>query len=351
MRRVIPGLEAPDATLEADIRGRLDRVEDELDKAVRADSDLLAATAKYLLAAGGKRFRPMLVLVAGYFGDPADPRLIPGAAAIELTHVATLYHDDVMDEATSRHGVASVNARWDNTVAILAGDYLFARSSEISADLGPDVCRLLARTIAVLCDGQIRDVASAGNVDKTEEDHLEIIRRKTGVLISCACRLGGMLSEAPADHVETLEAFGASLGLAFQLSDDIMDVTSSQLELGKEPGTDLREGVYTIPVLHALRHGDDRDELRRILAAGPPDGELLDRALAIVRTSGGVAHAQAGVRDEVRRATELAERLPDGPARRSLAQVARFLAVRCGAEAPPDPLLGYGRPGGGIDGT
>jgi geranylgeranyl pyrophosphate synthase len=335
MRRVIPGLEAPDATLEADIRGRLDRVEDELDKAVRADSDLLAATAKYLLAAGGKRFRPMLVLVAGYFGDPADPRLIPGAAAIELTHVATLYHDDVMDEATSRHGVASVNARWDNTVAILAGDYLFARSSEISADLGPDVCRLLARTIAVLCDGQIRDVASAGNVDKTEEDHLEIIRRKTGVLISCACRLGGMLSEAPADHVETLEAFGASLGLAFQLSDDIMDVTSSQLELGKEPGTDLREGVYTIPVLHALRHGDDRDELRRILAAGPPDGELLDRALAIVRTSGGVAHAQAGVRDEVRRATELAERLPDGPARRSLAQVARFLAVRCGAEAPP----------------
>ena len=348
---MIPGLEAPDAALEADIRGRLDRVEDELDKAVRADSDLLAATAKYLLAAGGKRFRPMLVLVAGYFGDPADPRLIPGAAAIELTHVATLYHDDVMDEATSRHGVASVNARWDNTVAILAGDYLFARSSEISADLGPDVCRLLARTIAVLCDGQIRDVASAGNVDKTEEDHLEIIRRKTGVLISCACRLGGMLSEAPTDHVETLEAFGASLGLAFQLSDDIMDVTSSQLELGKEPGTDLREGVYTIPVLHALRHGDDRDELRRILAAGPPDGELLDRALAIVRTSGGVAHAQAGVRDEVRRATELAERLPDGPARRSLAQVARFLAVRCGAEAPPDPLLGYGRPGGGIDGT
>jgi heptaprenyl diphosphate synthase len=347
MRRVIPGLEAPDATLEADIRGRLDRVEDELEKAVRADSDLLAATAKYLLAAGGKRFRPMLVLVAGYFGDATDPRLIPGAAAIELTHVATLYHDDVMDEAASRHGVTSVNARWDNTVAILTGAYLVARASEISADLGPDVCRLLARTIAVLCDGQIRDVADAGNVAKTEDGHLEIIRRKTSVLIASSCRLGGMLSDAPPDHVETLEAFGASLGLAFQLSDDIMDITSSQLELGKEPGTDLREGVYTIPVLHALRHGDDRDELRRILASGPPDGELLDRALEIVRTSGAVAHAQAGVRDEVRRATELAERLPDGPARHALVQLARFLAVRCGAEAAPDPLLGYGRPGGG----
>jgi heptaprenyl diphosphate synthase len=349
VRRVIPGLEAPDATLEADIRGRLDRVEDELEKAVRADSDLLAATAKYLLAAGGKRFRPMLVLVAGYFGDPSDPRLIPGAAAIELTHAATLYHDDVMDEAASRHGVTSVNTRWDNTVAILTGDYLFARASEISADLGPDVCRLLARTIAVLCDGQIRDVASAGNVDKTEEDHLEIIRRKTSILIASSCRLGGMLSDAPPDDLETLDAFGASLGLAFQLSDDIMDITSSQLELGKEPGTDLREGVYTIPVLHALRHGDDRDELRRVLAVGPPDGELLDRALQIVRTSGAVEHAQQGVRAEVGRAIELAERLPDGPARLALVQLARFLAVRCGAEAAPDPLLGYGRPGGGSD--
>jgi len=346
---VIPGLEAPDATLEADIRGRLDRVEDELDKAVRADSDLLAATAKYLLAAGGKRFRPMLVLVAGYFGDPTDPRLIPGAAAIELTHVATLYHDDVMDEAASRHGVTSVNTRWDNTVAILTGDYLFARASEISADLGPDVCRLLARTIAVLCDGQIRDVASAGNVDKIEDDHLEIIRRKTSILIASSCRLGGMLSDAPPEDLETLEAFGASLGLAFQLSDDIMDITSSQLELGKEPGTDLREGVYTIPVLHALRHGDECDELRRILAAGPPDGELLDRALRIVRTSGAVEHAQQGVRVEVARAIELAERLPDGPARLALVQLARFLAVRCGAEAASDPLLGYGRPGGGSD--
>jgi heptaprenyl diphosphate synthase len=351
VRRVIPGLEAPDATLEAEIRGRLDRVEDELEKAVRADTDLLAATAKYLLVAGGKRFRPMLVLLAGYFGDPTDPRLISGAAAIELTHVATLYHDDVMDEATSRHGVTSVNARWDNTVAILTGDYLFAWSSEISADLGPDACRLLARTIAILCDGQIRDVAAAGNVTKTEEAHLDIIRRKTGVLIACSCRLGGMLSDAPVDDLETLEAFGAWLGLAFQLSDDIMDITSSQLELGKEPGTDLREGVYTIPVLHALRTGDDRDELRRILTAGPPDGELLDRALEIVRTSGSVEHARAGVRDAVGRAVGLARQLPDGPARHALVQLARFLAVRCGAEAAPDPLLGYGRPGGGTDGS
>jgi heptaprenyl diphosphate synthase len=353
MRRVIPGLDALDESLEAEIRPRLDRVEDVLGKAVEADSDVLGTTAGYLLAAGGKRFRPMLVLLAGYFGDPTDPRLIQGAAAIELTHVATLYHDDVMDEAASRHGVPSVNARWDNTIAILTGDFLFARSSELAADLGPDVCRLLAQTIAILCDGQIRDVASAGDVDKTEQDHLEVIRRKTGVLIASSCRMGGMVSGAAPEDLETLGDFAESLGLAFQLSDDIMDITSTQLELGKEPGTDIREGVYTIPVLHALTDGPDRDELRRILSAGPPDGELLDRALEIVRNSGAVDHARAGVAAEVTRAIGLAQRLPEGHAQHALVQLARFLAVRCGAaveaKGPSDALLGYGRAGEGAE--
>ena len=249
MRRVIPGLEAPDVELEADIRARLDRVEDALEKSVVADSDLLAATSAYLLQAGGKRFRPMLVLLSGYFGDPSDPRLIPGSVAIELTHLATLYHDDVIDEADDRRGVPSANARWDNTVAILTGDYLFARASEISAELGTDVSRLLARTIAVLCDGQIREVDAAGKPEQTDAAYLEIIRRKTAVLIAASCRLGGMVSDTPEEHLGTLEAFGESLGMAFQLSDDIMDLTASQLELGKEPGTDMKEGVYTLPVL------------------------------------------------------------------------------------------------------
>jgi heptaprenyl diphosphate synthase len=332
MRRVIPGLEAPDAQLESDIRTRLDRVEEALEKSVVAESDLLAATARYLLQAGGKRFRPMLVLLSGYFGDPTDPRLTSGSVAIELVHLATLYHDDVIDEADSRRGSPSVNARWDNTVAILTGDYLFARASEISADLGPDVCRLLARTIAVLCDGQIREVDASGKVEQTEAAYLEIIRRKTGVLIATSCRLGGMLSDASEDDTETLEAFGESLGMAFQLSDDIMDVTASQLELGKEPGVDMKEGVYTLPVLHALTEGDEREELARVLAHGAPDGEMLDRALEIVRSGSSVDHARAAVTDEVSRAVGLARRLPEGPASQALVQLARFLAVRCGAD-------------------
>jgi len=332
MRRVIPGLESSDSPLESEIAARLDRVEEELEKAVAADSDLLSATARYLLQAGGKRFRPMLVLLAGYFGDPADPRLIPGSVAIELSHLATLYHDDVIDESADRRGVPSANARWDNTVAILTGDYLFALASEMSSDLGPDVCRLLARTITVLCDGQIREVDAAGSLEQDEDGYLEVIRRKTGSLIATSCRLGGVLSDAVPEHVETLEAFGESLGLAFQLSDDIMDITSTQLELGKEPGTDMKEGVYTLPVLHALHQGPDRQELRRLLAQGAPDGERLVRALQIVRGEGSVRHARDAVAAEVRRAVGLATQLPDGAARDALVQLTRFLATRCGAD-------------------
>ena len=334
-RRVIPGLEAPDAVLESEVRTRLDQVEAALEKSVNVEaSGLLSETSSYLIAAGGKRFRAMLVLLAGYLGDPSDPRLIPGSVSIELVHLATLYHDDVIDEADARRGAPSANMRWDNTVAILTGDFLFARASEISTDLGTEVCRLLARTIAVLCDGQIREVDSSAKVEQEVSNYLEIIRRKTSSLIATSCRLGGMLSDASPEHTDIIEQFGDALGMAYQLSDDIMDITASQMELGKEPGVDMKEGVYTLPVLHALAHDDRREELARILGHGSPDGALLDRALEIVRDGGSIGHARRAVSDEVARAIGLAERLPDGPARHALIQLARFLAARCGAEQP-----------------
>src|SRR5438552_8885677 len=227
-RAGIPGLEAPDAALEAELRAGLDRVEEALQKAVRADFDFLTETASHLIAAGGKRFRPMLVLLSGYFGDPTDPRLVPGAVAIELTHLATLYHDDVIDEADFRRGRASANSRWDNTVAILTGDYLFARASEISSDLGTDVSKLLARTIAVVCDGQIREVGMAGRLEQTVDSYMEAIRRKTAALIATSCRLGGMLSDAADADVDVLERFGGGLGVGVQRSDDIMYVISKE---------------------------------------------------------------------------------------------------------------------------
>jgi heptaprenyl diphosphate synthase len=329
-RAGIPGLEAPDAALEAELRRRLDDVEVGLQKAVRADSDFLTETALHLIDAGGKRFRPMLVLLSGYFGDPTDPRLVPGAVAIELTHLATLYHDDVIDEAEFRRGRASANARWDNTVAILTGDYLFARASEISAELGTDVSKLLARTIATVCDGQIREVGMAGRLDQTEDSYMEAIDRKTAALIATSCRLGGMLSDASENHVDVLERFGSALGLGFQLSDDIMDVISTERVLGKEPGVDIKEGVYTLPVIQAL---EVSEELRELLSDGPPDDSALTRALQIVGEDGTLARARAAVTREVRRAVSLAEELPTGDARTALVHLAEFIAARCGAES------------------
>jgi heptaprenyl diphosphate synthase len=319
--------------LEAQIRSGLDQVETALEKAVRADYELLGEAASYILAAGGKRFRPMLVLLSGHFGDPMDPRLVHGAVAIELTHVATLYHDDVMDEAEFRHGVPSVNAKWDNSVAILSGDFLFAKASELSADLGAEVTRLLARTIATVCDGQIRDVSTAGSLSQTEEGYMETIRRKTAALIATSCRLGGMLSEATPDHVDLLERFGEVIGLGFQLSDDIMDVTSTDDVLGKPPGQDLRQGVYTLPVLYALQDGRRGRELAGLLEEGPPEAERLDRALQLVARDGTLDRAREAVTREVRRAQGLAEGLPAGSPKDALLHLAHYLAARCGADA------------------
>ncbi|HEX7464621.1 MAG TPA: polyprenyl synthetase family protein, partial [Actinomycetota bacterium] len=187
---LLPGLATPDPRLEREIRGRLREVETALEKAVRADSGMLGETAAYLLAAGGKRFRPMLVLLSGYFGDPADPRLIPGSVAMELIHVATLYHDDVIDEAASRRGTVSVNANWTNTIAILAGDFLLARASEVAAPLGTEAVALLARTYALLCEGQVLELQLAGNLDQRPADYFGVIEKKTASLIRASARLG-----------------------------------------------------------------------------------------------------------------------------------------------------------------
>jgi heptaprenyl diphosphate synthase len=324
-------LETPDPALEAEVRRRLDEIEDALGRAVDTDVPLVAEAGGYLLAAGGKRFRPLLVVLAGRFGDPRDARLVPGAVAIELTHLATLYHDDVIDEADSRRGIPSVNARWDNTTAILTGDFLFARASEIASDLGTDVTRLLAWTIARVAEGQILEADALGRLETDEAFYMRVIRKKTASLIATSCRLGGMLSGAAPEVVDGLERYGWALGLAFQLSDDIMDITSDQGTLGKEPGVDLKEGVYTLPVIYALRDSGRRDELRALLRARPVDGDRLRGALQIIREDGALDAARAAVSREVSGAVAEAEALPPGTARDALLHLARFLAARSGA--------------------
>ena len=334
---MLPGLKVSDPSLEADIKSRLALVEQALVDAVRLDDGMLgdptplAETAGYLLSAGGKRFRPMMVLTAGYFGDPDEPRLIEGSVAMELTHLASLYHDDVIDGADSRRGTPSANARWGNTVAILTGDFLFAKASEMMAALGVEPTRILATTIATLTDGQIREVSVAGRTDQSVDFYMGTIRRKTSALIAASARLGGFLSGAPSEHLDTVEADGDKVGTAFQLSDDIMDLTATAEELGKEPGVDLKEGVYTLPVLDAIERGSASGELVALLGDGPPDGRELVRALELVRGSGSIERSRRSVADCVDRALGLLSSLPESPATPALRQLSEFLATRCGA--------------------
>lgn len=315
---------ASDPVLEIDVRADLQRVEERLREAVSSDLDLVRESGGHLLAAGGKRFRPMLVLLAGYLGNPADPRLVPCAAAIELTHLATLYHDDVIDEARVRRGAASVNARYDNTVAVLAGDFLFARASGISADLGPFVSRVLADTIAVLCEGQIMETESTGRLDASVDHYLEVIRRKTAALISTSCRLGAWISGASDVEVEAATGYGEAIGMAFQISDDVLDIGGVEAESGKIPGTDLREGVYTLPVLATIAgEAPGADGLRRALAE-----DDIPAALDLLRSNGSLALAGRAVAQWQARAQQALEKLPAGLARDALDRLAAFVGDR-----------------------
>jgi heptaprenyl diphosphate synthase len=324
-------LRTSDPSLEDLVQRRLEDVEEELRSATSSELPFVAETAGYLLAAGGKRFRPLLVMLGGNFGESEDPRLTQVAVAVELTHLATLYHDDVIDEARTRRGTASANARWDNTVAILTGDFLFAKASEICSGLGSEVTRLLARTIATVCEGQIREVQIAGRVEVEENEYIEVVRRKTASLIATSCRLGGLLSGASEEVVEGLERFGTALGVAFQLSDDIMDVAADAGVLGKEPGADLREGVFTLPVIYALRSSERREDLRSLLSEGSLSGGELDRALEIISGDGSLDLAREAVSEQVSEAIGAAERLPGGRPRDALIRLAEFIATRCGA--------------------
>jgi heptaprenyl diphosphate synthase len=337
-----PGPAAPDVdrTAGIDLAPVLDRVEQRLRRQVASSSPFLEEAARYLMDAGGKRFRPMLVALCSHLapagvGDPG--RIADAGAVVELVHVATLYHDDVIDEAVSRRGTASANRRWGNSVAILTGDYLFARASDLSADLGVEVTRIMARTIAKLCEGQIREMQGSRaplppHVPQLQADldhYLEVVSAKTASLIATCCRLGALLSGSPPDEVEAASRYGWNLGMAFQLSDDILDVASDAEQSGKTPGTDLREGVRTIPVLYALEDEPD-GELAGLLDADHVTEENVARALDLLRTSPAIDRARGLAADYARAAASSLAAFPRRRATRALRALADFTVVRSG---------------------
>lgn len=304
------------AKLEKDVLARLDAVERLLREEIKSDYELADITARHLVEAGGKRFRPLLVLLAAQFGDPDAPGVIPAAVVVELTHLATLYHDDVMDEAMVRRAAPSANSRWGNTVAILSGDFLFARSSKILADLGPEAVRVQAQTFERLVIGQLRESVGPQAGEDAVAHHIQVLTDKTGSLISAAGRYGAMMSGVDAQTTEAIAHFGECIGVAFQLSDDLIDIESS--ESGKTPGTDLREGIKTLPVLLALANPETSEELRALLSRPLPDLREHTRALELLRAHPAISQARSVLLDWSDRARQALEELPDIPARSAL---------------------------------
>jgi heptaprenyl diphosphate synthase len=320
-----------DPVVDASVTATLTAVEDSLRANVAAADPLVAEAARHLVDAGGKRFRPLLVALGAEFGDPRSPEIIAAANVVELTHVATLYHDDVMDEALVRRAAPSANARWGNSVAILVGDYLFARAADIAASLGPEAVRLQAQTFARLVNGQIAETVGPRGGDPIDH-YLHVMMEKTASLIATSARFGGMFSGAPQPAVEALAGYGEVIGIAFQLSDDLLDISSESVQSGKTPGTDLREGVATLPVLYALA-GDDTDasavRLRELLAAGPiTDDDLHAEALGLLRESAAMKRARETVRSYAEEARGRLAPLPAGEAKRAMETLCDFIADR-----------------------
>jgi heptaprenyl diphosphate synthase len=325
------GITFEDPALEEAIRACLESVESRLREAIMSADPLLNEVAQHLLYAGGKRFRPLLVALAAQFGDPTRPEVAQAAVVVELTHLATLYHDDVMDEAPVRRGAASANSRWGNSIAILAGDYLFARAADQAAALGAEAVRIQAHTFSRLVHGQIAETAGPRDADPVQH-YLRVIADKTGSLIGTSARFGAMFSGAPAPLADAVAGYGDTVGMAFQLSDDLLDIASESVESGKTPGTDLREGVPTLPVLYAL--ADDSGatnvvRLREILSQGPiTDDALVIEALDLLRESAALKRARETVRLYAEQARAKIAVLPDLPARRALESLADFIADR-----------------------
>jgi heptaprenyl diphosphate synthase len=311
----IPNL---DKDLERQLSQGLDEVESLLSSHIQGDYPLVVETSRHLVEAGGKRFRPLITLISSHFGNGQSKEVIAAAVVCELTHVATLYHDDVMDEAPLRRGVESANNRWGNTVAILTGDYLFSKASDLLADLGPEAVRLQAKTFERLVIGQIQETQGPKDGGDALAHYLQVVADKTGSLIATSARFGALLSGADKTIVETLTKFGEKIGIAFQLADDVIDIASDSSQSGKTPGTDLKEGVPTLVTLQIMKSDRPEDQELKALLSAPMDDVTVARVIPQLRQHQALKDAKKYLHTLADESKALLSTLPTGPARSAL---------------------------------
>ena len=328
-----PVLALPEASdeLTARLSAGLEQVEQLIRERTRNEDEFITAANLHLANAGGKRFRPVLTMLVAELGDGINDDVVAAAAGVELTHLASLYHDDVMDEAELRRGAPSANALYDNSTAILVGDLLFGTASDIIADLGADAVKIQAQTFIRLCSGQIRDDRPCPEGQDPREYYRGVLADKTGVLVATAARYGAMYAGCSPEVVELATEYGERLGVAFQLADDLIDIASDSGETGKTPGTDLREGKRTLPVLNVLASTDPADaELQELLRSELKEPERLERALELLRVHPGLAEAREETIAVGRDAVAALDSLPDSDAKQALVALMEGVVHRVG---------------------
>ena len=309
----------------------LEAVEARLLTEVAFADELADVTSRYLLEAGGKRVRPTLTLLTSQLGGGVDDRVLTAATALEITHLASLYHDDVMDEAHMRRGVPSAQTVWGNSVAILSGDLLFARASKLIASLGEDAIRLQADTFERLCLGQLHETIGPREGEDPIEHYIQVLADKTGSLIAAAARIGISFSEASAAFEAQVEEFGEKIGVAFQLVDDVIDLSAEFEETGKVAGTDLRAGVVTLPLLHLQRDAETDPDAADLLArieAGREAETPLDAEIAQLREHSATARTIEEAHRWAREAQDAIAPLPEGPVKKALTRFADSIVER-----------------------
>ncbi|MGO0061009.1 heptaprenyl diphosphate synthase component II [Brevibacillus fluminis] len=310
------------------LKGDVQYIEKELERAIDTSYDEMYKSSTHLLKAGGKRIRPVFVLLGGKWGNYDLEKLKRVAVPLELIHMATLVHDDVVDDSMTRRGSQTVRAKWDNKVAMYAGDYIFAKALQIASELtNPQIHQILAKAINEMCKGEIEQVRDLFNFDQGLKNYLRRIKRKTALLIAISCQLGAVASDASPDIVRRMFLYGYNVGMAFQITDDILDFTGTEKQLGKPAGSDLRQGNVTLPTLYSISVGKDREQLQAWIRDNTLTDHM-DEAINLIRKGEGIAYANQLAERYIARACEQLEPLPAGKTKKSLLEIGHYIIGR-----------------------